>query len=138
MSIENLIITVFCLVDDLLEEILKEHKLRQRGFSMKLSDSEVITMETVGEFLGFDQDKKNLAILQKSLGTFISQNSAVAHGVYTGATSNVSVISVLTAPFSLPPNRVLLLRIMSLFGGRKNGRVKTEITGTFEVAPVYN
>ncbi len=57
--------------------------------------------------------------------------------LYTGATSNVPVISVLTAPFSLPPNRALLLRIMSLFGKRKNGRVKTKITGTFEVAPVY-
>ena len=43
--------------------------------------------------------------------------------LYTDATSNVPVISVLTTPFFLSPNRALLLRIMSLFGERKNGRV---------------
>ncbi len=57
MSIEEFIITVFCLLDDQLASLLKNKKLRQRGFATKLSDSEVITMEIVGEFLGFDQDK---------------------------------------------------------------------------------
>jgi hypothetical protein len=57
MSVEEFIITVFCLLDDQLASLLNGKKLRQRGFSTKLSDSEVITMEIVGEFLGFDQDK---------------------------------------------------------------------------------
>jgi hypothetical protein len=57
MSIEEFIIAVFCLLDDQLESLLNGRKLRQRGFSTKLTDSEVITMETVGEYLGFDQDK---------------------------------------------------------------------------------
>jgi hypothetical protein len=58
MSIDEFIITVFCLVDDLSDALLKGRKLRQRGFQPKLTDSEVITMEIVGEFLGYDQDKK--------------------------------------------------------------------------------
>ena len=36
---------------------MTEYPLRQRGFSPKLSDSEVLTMEIVGEFLGIDMEK---------------------------------------------------------------------------------
>jgi hypothetical protein len=57
MSIDDFIISVFCMIDDELKIILKEKKLRTRGPSPYLSDSEVITMEIVGEFLGRDCDK---------------------------------------------------------------------------------
>ena len=56
MSMDDFIITIFCLIDDQLELLCNGKKLRQRGFSTKLTDSEVITMEIAGEFLGFDQD----------------------------------------------------------------------------------
>ena len=51
MPLEDLIITVFCWVDERLKALLGEHRLRQRGLAPKLTDSEVITMEGVGEFL---------------------------------------------------------------------------------------
>lgn len=57
MPVENFIITVYCLIDDLSKEILGKEKLRKRGFKPELSDSEVITMEIVAEFLGIDTDK---------------------------------------------------------------------------------
>jgi hypothetical protein len=57
MSIEDFIIAVFCLIDDELKKMLNERKLRQRGPVPLLEDSEVITMEVVGEFLGIDCDK---------------------------------------------------------------------------------
>jgi hypothetical protein len=57
MSIEDFIIMVFCIIDDELEKILQGKKLRQRGRIPSLTDSEVITMEIVGEFLGKDCDK---------------------------------------------------------------------------------
>ena len=57
MSIDDFIISVFCLVDDELEKILRGKKLRQRGPGPGLRDSEVITIEIVGEFLGMDCDK---------------------------------------------------------------------------------
>ncbi len=53
MDLSTFIISVFCLVDD----HLKGKRIRQRGPSPKLSDSEVLTMEIVGEFLGIDTDK---------------------------------------------------------------------------------
>ena len=56
MPLEDFIITVFCWIDERLKALLGDHRLRQRGFAPKLTDSEVITMEMVGEFLGLDTD----------------------------------------------------------------------------------
>lgn len=57
MPIEDFIITAYCLIDDLLKQLLLEKPLRSRGFAPKLSDAEVITMEIVAEFFGIDTDK---------------------------------------------------------------------------------
>lgn len=57
MSIEYFIIYVFCCVVDEYDSIVLNGPLRKRGKSKKLSDSEVITMEIVGEFLSIDTDK---------------------------------------------------------------------------------
>ena len=56
MSVEDFIITVYCLIDDELKKLLQDKKLRSRGFEPKLTDAEIITMEVVGEFLGKDTD----------------------------------------------------------------------------------
>jgi Transposase DDE domain len=56
VPIEDFIITVFCLIDDEFKKIGYGDRLRTRGFEPKLSDSEVITMDVVGEFLGKDTD----------------------------------------------------------------------------------
>lgn len=57
MQLEELIIRVFCCIDELLGQVCSGGRLRQRGFAPKLSDGEVITMEIVGEFLGLNEDK---------------------------------------------------------------------------------
>jgi hypothetical protein len=53
MDLSTFIVAVFCLVDDQ----LNGKRIRQRGPTPKLSDSEVLTIEIVGEFLGIDTDK---------------------------------------------------------------------------------
>jgi hypothetical protein len=53
VDLSTFIVAVFCLVDDQ----LKGRRIRQRGPTPKLSDSEVLTIEIVGEFLGLDTDK---------------------------------------------------------------------------------
>jgi hypothetical protein len=53
MDATTLVITVYCLVD----EWLAGRRLRQRGPRPTLSDSEVLTIECVGEFWGIDTDK---------------------------------------------------------------------------------
>lgn len=56
MSIENFIISVYCLVASELKKAVGVNRLRSRGFPPKLTDAEVITMDIVGEFLGKDTD----------------------------------------------------------------------------------
>jgi hypothetical protein len=53
MDATTLLITVYCLIDDW----LAGRRLRQRGPQPTLADSEVLTIEWVGEFLGIDTDK---------------------------------------------------------------------------------
>jgi hypothetical protein len=53
LDLTKFLISVFCLVDD----FLKDKRLRQRGPQPILSVSEVVTMEIVGEFLGIDTDR---------------------------------------------------------------------------------
>jgi len=57
MSIEDFIIAIFYLIDEEIKKILASRRLRARGPRPVLYDSEVITMEIVGEFLGKDADK---------------------------------------------------------------------------------
>lgn len=56
MDLESFIIAVFCTIDDHLLGLLAGGRLRQRGPDPILADSEVLTIEVVGEFLGLDQD----------------------------------------------------------------------------------
>jgi hypothetical protein len=57
VSIEDFIITTFCLIDDELQHATNRETLRGGGFEPKLFNSEMITMEIIAEFLGIDTDK---------------------------------------------------------------------------------
>lgn len=57
MKILNLIITIFTIIDDFCQKYFPMRQLRRRGLLPKFADSEVITMEVVGEFIGFHEDK---------------------------------------------------------------------------------
>lgn len=52
MDPELFLTHIFCLIDDL----LPRERLRQRGFSPRLTDSEVLTMEIAGEFWGLEKE----------------------------------------------------------------------------------
>jgi hypothetical protein len=52
MDNTTFLISVFCLIDDW----MKDRRIRQRGPRPRLTDSEVLTIEVVGEFLGLDTD----------------------------------------------------------------------------------
>lgn len=51
MNIEETIIRIFCCIDEKLKELRKQYKIRARGFSPKLTDEEVITMEIFGQMM---------------------------------------------------------------------------------------
>jgi hypothetical protein len=52
MDITTFMIAVYCLIDD----NLADQRLRKRGPQPTLRDSEVLTIEVVGEFLGLDTE----------------------------------------------------------------------------------
>lgn len=56
MDLDDFIIAVFCVVDEAVPCVTDGQRLRQRGPQPVLADSEVITMEVVGEYLGLEQD----------------------------------------------------------------------------------
>lgn len=62
MDLNTFIVTVFCLIDDWLKD---RQRLRQRGPAPKLSDSEVLTIEIAGEFLGIDTEKDLYAYFRR-------------------------------------------------------------------------
>lgn len=55
-DMEEYIIAVYCLIDDQIKALPCCRHTRRRGFAPGLSESEVITIEVVGEFLGLDTD----------------------------------------------------------------------------------
>lgn len=57
MDLDSFVITVFCMADDAMKEILQGRRLRQRGPNSIMADSEVVTMEVVGVYLGLGQDQ---------------------------------------------------------------------------------
>ena len=57
VDINDFFITTFCMIDDTSKELLGDRRLRRRGPMPTLADSEVVTMEVVGEYLSLDQDK---------------------------------------------------------------------------------
>ena len=57
MDVSTFLITVYCIVDDYLKVLLKGKRLRQRGPQPIMCDSEVLTIEIVGEFFGIDTEK---------------------------------------------------------------------------------
>ena len=51
MNLDNFIVNIFCEIDDFMKKYLPERTLRTRGSMPQLADSEVLTMEIVGEIL---------------------------------------------------------------------------------------
>src|SRR5215218_589262 len=68
MDLETLIIGVFCIADDFVCELCRGRRLRQRGPAPTLADSEVLTIEIAGEFLGLDTDVELHAYFRRHFG----------------------------------------------------------------------
>ncbi len=82
------IITVFCLVDDWLEG---EPKLRQRGPRPELANSEVLTIEIVGEFLGIDAEKDLFAYFRRHYAEWFPALREVHRTTFTRQAANLWV-----------------------------------------------
>jgi hypothetical protein len=70
MDLDTFIILVFCRIDEAVPRVLDGQRLRQRGPEPTLADSEVITMEVVGEFLGLAHDSMLFAYFRRHYAHF--------------------------------------------------------------------
>ena len=57
MHLDDLTITAFCLIDDMLKEILANRRLKQRDPMPLLADSAVLATEVAGEYPELSKDK---------------------------------------------------------------------------------
>ena len=68
MDLESFTLAMYCWIDALLAEMHADPdwcRIRQRGPAPTLADSEVLTMEVVGEFLGLDRDTALVAYFRR-------------------------------------------------------------------------
>ena len=86
MDLSTFIITVFCLIDDQLKDL---GRLRERGPAPTLCDSEVLTIELVGEFLGLDEDTKLFAYFQRHYTHFFPNLRCVHRTTFTRQAANL-------------------------------------------------
>jgi len=89
MSLDEFIITCFCLIDDALPIITGGKRLRQAGPQPKVSDSEVITMEVVGTYLGLTQDKALFEYFRRHYSHFFPALMHVNRTTFVRQTANL-------------------------------------------------
>ena len=87
MDLDSLIIAVFCLVDDTLRR--RPARLRQRGPRPALADSEVLTVEVVGEYLGLDRDAALFSYFRRHYGHFFPALGRVHRTTFTRQAANL-------------------------------------------------
>lgn len=89
MDLDDFIITVFCLVDDAVTGVLGGRRLRQRGPDPRLADSEVLTMEVVGEYLGLSQDSAIYRYFRRHYRHFFPALGAVDRTTFVRQAANL-------------------------------------------------
>jgi len=85
MDISKFLIIVYCHVDDSLKGI----KLRRRGPQPRLSHSEVITMEIVGELLGIDTDKGMYIFFKRDYDDWFPAIRSILRTTFTHQAANL-------------------------------------------------
>ena len=86
MDLSTFIVSVFCLIDDRLKDL---GRLRARGPAPTLCDSEVLTIEVVGEFLGLDEDTELFAYFRRHYAHFFPNLRCVHRTTFTRQAANL-------------------------------------------------
>jgi hypothetical protein len=89
MNLDDLIIMCFCLLDEMLPAATKGERLRQRGPMPKLADSEVMTMELVGTYLGLSQDQEVFDYFRRHYTHFFPQLAHVTRTTWLRQAANL-------------------------------------------------
>src|SRR3954465_5569701 len=94
MDLETFIVAVFCLADDFVREFTQAGRLRQRGPEPVLADSEVLTIEAVGEFLGLDTDQALHAYFRRHFAQFFPGRRTVPRATLVRQAANLWLVKI--------------------------------------------
>jgi hypothetical protein len=86
MDLSTFIIAVFCLIDDHIADL---GRLRARGPAPTLFDSEVLTIEVIGEFLGLDEDTELFAYFRRHYAHFFPNLRCVHRTTFSRQAANL-------------------------------------------------
>lgn len=89
MPLDDYIINVFCLIDDIYHDLFGSKGIRKAGCSATLGDSEIITMLTVGEFLGMSDNKKIWLYFKNSYSYYFPSISALRYKIFNKHATNL-------------------------------------------------
>ena len=89
MNLDGFIITCFCTIDEILPVASKGKRLRERGPMPKLADSEVITRELVGTYLGLSQDQEVFDYLRRHYTHFFPEMARVDRTIFVRQAANL-------------------------------------------------
>ena len=89
MNLDDFIITCFCTIDEMLPAATQGKRLRQRGPRPKLADSEVITMEVVGTYLGLSQDQEVFDYFRRHYAHFFPTMTQIARTAFARQAANL-------------------------------------------------
>ena len=87
MDLTTLLVTVFCLIDDWMTG--QHLQLRRRGPRPVLADSEVLTIECAGEYLGIDTDAGLYAYFREHWGDWFPALRTVHRTTFTRQAANL-------------------------------------------------
>ena len=89
MNLDDFIITCFVLIDEMVATVTKGKRLRERGPMPKLADSEVITMEIVGTYLGLSQDQEVFDYFRRHYAQFFPEMARVDRTTFVRQAANL-------------------------------------------------
>jgi hypothetical protein len=89
VDLDDFIVTTYCLIDDLFEEVLGGRGLRSRGPKPLLDDREVLTIELVGEFLGIDTEKGIFSFFSRHYAEWFPKIARVHRTTFTRQAANL-------------------------------------------------
>jgi hypothetical protein len=89
VSLDLFIITAFCRIDDTLKTAFNGQRFRQRGPMPALWDAGVLTLEVVGEYLGFTQDLALYRYFRRHYTHFFPALARVRRTTFTRQSANL-------------------------------------------------
>ena len=92
MSLDEFILTCLCWIDETLPTVMEGKKWRQSGPQPKMSDSEVITIEIVGSYLGLSQDQELFEFFRRHSSPFFPALLSMVRTTFVRQAANLWAI----------------------------------------------